>query len=363
MSQTGKATAGPITFEQLISLNDEMAALVRAGIPLEGGLAELGRELPGKSGRLAEILAQRMIAGESLPQILASEKAFPPVWRAVVEAGLRSGQLAVALESMSATARRMAELRKTLGAALVYPLVVLGLAYLMFLFVVTHFAPVTSRAYEDLTGSTESLLSSLSWLGENLLWWAAWVPMVVALLLVLWWRRSARVVYPPARQSRGTSPRRWFSLRSALGTVLRDERMAIFADILALLLRQQVPLVQALVLAAEASGDIGLRRVSQDVAERLERGEVLTGREQMPGGFPPVLGWLIASGAQSSDLSEALSHTAGTYRERAARTGLWTAVYLPIVMTVGIGGTATLILGLITFTPIVKLWYGLARPF
>lgn len=363
MSQSGKATAGPITFEQLISLNDEMAALVRAGIPLEGGLADLGRDLPGRSGRLAEMLAQRMIAGESLQQILASEKAFPPVWRAVVEAGLRSGQLAAALESMSATARRMAELRKTVGAALVYPVVVLGLAYLAFLFLVTHYAPATSRAYQDMRGSTEPLLTGLSWLGDNLLWWAAWVPLVGALLMILWWRRSARAVCPPGRLSRATSPRRWIFLGSALAAVRRDEHMATFADILSLLVRQQVPLGQALLLAAEASGDVGLRQVSQNVADRLESGETLTGREAMPIGFPPVLGWLIASGAQSSELSEALSHTAATYRERAMRTGLWTAIYLPIAMTVLVGGMAVLFQGLVTFIPVVKLWYALALPF
>ena len=363
MSQTGRATAGAITFEQLIALNDEMAALVRAGIPLEGGLTELGRDLPGKSGRLAEMLAERMTAGESLQQILASEpKAFPPVWRAVVEAGLRSGQLAAALESMSATARRMSALRKTVGAALVYPLVILALAYGMFLFVLTRFVPVTTRAYADLTGGSESRLAVLSWLGETMLWWAPWVPLLAVVLIVAWWRRSGRAAWSLQRQRRAASPSRWFSLGSALAAVVRDERMAAFADILSLLVRQQVPLSQAVVLAAEASGDDALRQAAQGIAERLERGDALARREDMPAGFPPVLGWLIASRAQPAELSEALSRTAATYRERAARAGLWTAVYLPIAMTVLVGGTATLFQGLITFTPLWELWYALARP-
>ena len=101
METGGKSNAGAITLEQLVALNDEMAALVRVGVPLERGLETLGADLPGRPGRLAEMLASRMDAGESLSQILADEdQRFPPVWRAVVEAGLRSGHLAAALESL-----------------------------------------------------------------------------------------------------------------------------------------------------------------------------------------------------------------------------------------------------------------------
>ena len=107
MEIRGKPNVGTITLEQLAALNDEMAALVRSGVPLEQGLGALGGELPGQPGKLAQLLASRMDAGESLSRILADEdQRFPPVWRAVVEAGIRSGHLAAALEALSSTARR-----------------------------------------------------------------------------------------------------------------------------------------------------------------------------------------------------------------------------------------------------------------
>ena len=113
--------------------------------------------MPGQPGKLAKMLGERMSAGESLPQILASEPdRFPPVWRAVVEAGLKSGQLAAALELMSTTARRVAETRRLVGAALLYPLIVVAVAYGVFVFQVTRLAPVMSRAYVDLAVATNS---------------------------------------------------------------------------------------------------------------------------------------------------------------------------------------------------------------
>ncbi len=102
MDTRGRSYAGAATLEQLAALSDEMAALVRAGVPLEQGLEALGGELPGRSGELATLLASRMDAGEGLPQILADEdERFPPVWRAVVEAGFGSGHLCAALAARS----------------------------------------------------------------------------------------------------------------------------------------------------------------------------------------------------------------------------------------------------------------------
>ena len=120
MNVAGRRRAGSVSLDQLIALNDEIAALVRAGIPLEKGLTQLGREAPGRLGLLASRLADRMNAGESLGEILEKDKTtFPPVWRSVVLAGIRSNHLAAALESLSRTGRRAMELRRSIALGLI----------------------------------------------------------------------------------------------------------------------------------------------------------------------------------------------------------------------------------------------------
>ena len=49
-----------ITLEELTALNDEIAALVRVGVPLEDGLSRLGEDLPGRLGQLASRLADQL---------------------------------------------------------------------------------------------------------------------------------------------------------------------------------------------------------------------------------------------------------------------------------------------------------------
>ncbi len=79
---------GPITLDQLLALNEEIAALVRAGIPLDRGLLEAGRDVRGRLGRIAGVLGRRLNRGEDLVSALEAEKgSIPPLYRAVVEAG------------------------------------------------------------------------------------------------------------------------------------------------------------------------------------------------------------------------------------------------------------------------------------
>ncbi len=363
MASGAQAGSGAIGLEQLIALNDEMAALVRAGIPLERGLAALGGQLPGKPGKLAELLASRMSQGESLQQILAAEDhRFPPVWRAVVGAGLRSGNLASALESLSETARRVADLRRLVAAGLVYPLIVVVVAYLVFLFLILVPAPLALRAHIDFTGASDPLLLGLTWLGRTAMFWAIPLPVVVAVLVGAWWRRSAHAVW--SRQEGRKRPRseRWFGRTASIRQTLRNGRMATFAEIMALLANQRVPLDQALVLAAEASGDRRLAGASRETAERLQRGESLAHRDDLPAAFPPLLGWLLMTAAHQRDLSGALMRTAAVYRQRAARSAAWTAIYLPISVTLAVGGTATLACGLVAFLPFARMLYHLTWP-
>jgi hypothetical protein len=58
-------------------------------------------------------------------------------------------------------------------------------------------------------------------------------------------------------------------------------------------------------------------------------------------------------------LSQTLSLTAEVYRQRARRTVTWAVVYLPIVLSVVLGGTATLIQALAVFLPLSRLWHQL----
>lgn len=344
------ATQG-ISLDDLVALNDEIIALVRSGVPLERGLLALGDDLPGRLGKLAESVGRRLESGESLADTLDDgETGFSRVYRAVVAAGARSGKLPAALQGVSATVRRAAELRRVMILSLIYPLVVLLVASLMFLFTALKTAPIVTNVYEMLhidRPSWYAWVDHITQLGPEVItgFW-----LITVVFGGIWLYRSSRASAVSDRGARGLP---------TVASVLHVGRMATFADVLAMMVEQEVPLDEAVVLAAEASGDRLLVKSSGILAERIRGGEHAV---RLPSGFPPLLGWLINSDTQHDQLAKSLRQTAKSYRRRALNMGNWLTVYLPIILSAGVGGTIAAMYVFVVMAPFYNLLYQLSLP-
>jgi type II secretory pathway component PulF len=345
------APAGTITIEQLLALNDEIAALVRAGVPIERGLMEAGRDIRGRLGRIAANLAKRMNRGESLIQALhGEERSIPPLYRAVVEAGTRAGKLPVALEGLARYVRGYSEARAAIGLALWYPLLVLALAYGFFVASIVWLLPLFVQSFDDLRLTVFPAVRWLEYLGRSAVYWWPVGPVLLALVLLLWIRSgTATSFHSPA----------WGGLRFIpwMRSLLIDVESANFSELLALLLEHQVPYPSALVLAADSSGDPRLSRGSRSLAEALSRGESSSvGIQHVAlGTFPPMLRWVLASGQVQGSLVESLRELTTLYRRRAQFKSEKLKIVLPTVLMVGIGGSAVLFYSVSLFGPFVHL--------
>lgn len=343
--------AGSITLNDLLALNDEIRALARAGVPLEKGLRSIGQDQSGRLSRLAASLGARLERGESLVDALdESVEGFPRAYHAVVAAGVRSGRLAAALEGISTAVRRASELRQVMIIALVYPIVVLAVASAVFLFTALKIVPVMTRVYGLMEVEQP--------------WWQQQLGRVVEispqLLLVFWAVGLVAGVFwlYGSNRAKALSAAR-FSGFPTVARVLQFGRLATFADVLALMVEQQVPLDEAVELSAEASGDRGLAKASQTLAERIRSGDQTI---TLPREFPPLLAWLICGGANQTQLTKNLRRTAESYRRRALHMGNWLTLYLPIVLSAGVGGSIALFYVLVVMAPFYHLLYQLSLP-
>jgi len=359
LSLQASGVPSAITLDQLVALNDEMAALARAGVPLEKGLIHVGGDLPGRLGRITTQLGQRLEAGEELAHALAADASLPPAYRAIVTAGVRSGRLAVALEGMSSLIRRTSETRRLVTAALVYPLVVLSVAYGLFVFTTFMCFPKIELAYSDLVREGRPI-RLVGWVVETMPYWVWQLPLLLMVILPAWWVLSRRAW--AVEGGRRDPKRRWFSERyPTVGNLLFAGRMATFAEVLALLVEHSVPLDEAVELSADASGDRCLRETGRQLAEQLRRGEKPSSVSAL-GGMPPVLAWLLVSSADRSQMISALRRAADSYRRRAKWMTRWLSLYLPIWLTTAIGGTAAILYTLSVIGPWSQILYELGQP-
>lgn len=343
------------TVDELLSLNDEIAALVRAGVPLEQGLADLGRDLPGPAGRAAADLAERLARGDTLEQALAaSQGGLPPLYLSIVTAGLKTGRLAAALEGLTAAARRIAELRQATATALIYPMLVFLLGWGLFLGFVLFFAPTVLPSFRDFEAPSAGVIAWFADLGDTWGRWGLLVPIAVLLAVGIWCWRS--------RQAVSLGSGRWLGWIPGAGDLLRLCHWAAFADILALLIDERVALPEALRLAAAASGSRFIAGDAEALAGLVERGAQPREYIDRAGRFPPLVAWFLSSGAERGVLVSALRHAAASYHERARQRAEAVQTFLPVGLTLAIGGSTALAYALVMFLPWFNLLHTLSEP-
>lgn len=346
-----------VSLEQLTELCDEMAALVRAGVPLERSLAEVAEELPGRLGQLTSSLASQLERGENLYESLGDSGNFPEFFPAMLQAGVESGRLGIALEGMAATGRRMIEMRRIVILAFMYPIIVFFVAYALFTLLISRISMGIGRFYDNMNlprNRMTEFVESFSGLPRS---WILAVPLLIILLVLLWLVATKR---SRLLQSGGLG---W-----ALGWLLPARRVIMlnrygyFGEILALLIEQRIPAPQALRLASKATGDRNLYHSSAEFAAALERGEVAS----YVSGMPPLLRWLIhgaaVAGIPSQEvLVRGLRRLAENYRDQARRQADFMGIYVPAIATILIGGGVTIFYAAVVFVPLGDLLYRMCQ--
>jgi len=347
----------PLSLDQLVALNDELEALVRAGIPLERGLKAASGDYRGRLGQALRDLSGRLEAGERLPDAMArSGPEMPEVYRSILEAGLRSGRLAEALGGMAQIGTARLEARRTIALACFYPLLVLVLAYGLFLFFLEVVFPRFVEASESFRLENTPVATTLDRAGQTAGYWGPVVPLVLVALFFLWGRSGRSKGLDGSKVSSPLTARLpW------VGRMLGNYRAANFAELLAHLVDHEVPLDQAVRLASDASGSGPFRRSVERFADSLGAGAATTTAPESSSEIPPLLTWMLTSGHRQGSLASGLRHLASAYRRKADRQAETFRVILPGLLIVVIGSVAVLSYGLLLFVPLRSLWDGLAN--
>lgn len=352
----GKRAAAALA--DFITLNEEIAAVARARLPLESHLSRLGKELPGKAGPLAARIGTRIERGEALLDAMDAECAdLPAAYRATIAAGIESDQLGAALESLVASATRQSELRRVTGVAILYPLVIVVVACQLLAFVLQRIVPAFQWAHRE-RWSVVSLLAELPYLAPLL---AAALPGVIVLAAILWWWQSGRL---GSGRTSGCGPLSWLPVARG---VRRWSEAATFTELLQMLVERGVPLERALRLSAGAVDSRPLQVAAQRFADQTAEGRAgqplldADGKIAADDSFPLLIRLALYHSGDRTLLAGGLRHAAAIYHERAVRAAEWYAEYTPLLLTVIVGGTLTIGFTLLVIWPYASTLNELAR--
>ncbi len=356
------ASTSRVKLDDLLALNDEIAGLVRAGLPLDLGLRQLSSSTLGGLSVLSKRIAERVAIGASLEQALREEgDHIPAIYLAVLEAGMKSGRLAEALALVSTLARSLLELHRRVVLALVYPGLVLAFGYVLFVGIIFVFVPTLTQTYESIRMTPSFFAQCLVSLHATV---HVWGPLMPVLAIVAWLvMGQLSKGYAAGSLGRLTSSRvHQFAWLPWMPPIVRNFDYAAFSQLLRLLIQHETPLPEALLIAGHATGNASLARSVENIAEDVRRGRALAETVNREHRLPPFLRAMLIMGERYQTLDSTLAQTSDVYHRRAERYVHFSRVILPVLLTVVIGGGITLCYAIGLLGPVRELLEQLASP-
>jgi len=329
-----------VPLAELVVFSQELAALLRAGLPLVQSLSMLveRQRQPRLKGLLARVV-ERVRSGGELSEAFAEQgDALPPLYASAIRAGERTGDLETVLLRVVRYFRLLLEARRKVYTALVYPSVLLGLSLVMLgvmaLFVVPRF-----RVFYDAMDLAELPLLTRITLGtatalRNQLPLAL-AALVLAFPFALRWSRSAAGQLSLGR------------LRLALpvlGGIFHGFAISEFCRSLSTLLAGGLPLLQALEIAVGAVGNAWVRDRLAPVIERVREGAALHVALAETGVAPPIVLDMVQVGEATGALDGMLA-SASEFLDEEVETRMQRLLQLiePLMLVVVGGLVATLL--------------------
>jgi type IV pilus assembly protein PilC len=328
--------------------NQQLAALVRAGIPILQAIAMLRKR--AASARLRAVLGDvedQIRGGAALSQAFASQGSiFPRIYTASILAGERSGALDEVLLRYVSYMRRNVGLRRKIRGALAYPVFLLFASLCMVTFLTVYVVPRMSDLFSgfgtELPIVTQIVLGISHWLSSNVIWFG---PLFIggAIVVFLWSRTDAGRLRVDA-----------LLLKIPLaGNLVVQLSIAQATRSLATLLAGGITLVESWEIAAESITNRELRRRSSAILPMIREGQTFTESLEAANWVPLLAVDMIGIGERSGSLREMLDEVAVFYdAESEVRLEQLTTTLEPAILVVMGGIVVTILLAI--YLPIIQ---------
>lgn len=324
---------GPFSGEQLALFTHQLATLLGAGQPLDRALGIL-MELPEglRAKQLIERVRDRVRGGTPLSQAMDEEHGvFPRLYLSLVRAGESGGAMDDTLRRLAEYLERAQQLRGSIINALIYPAFlmvgVLGSLILLLAYVVPQFVPIFQDMQVPIPFITKLVLA----IGNTLQDWG-WLILLLLVGGIVTWRTRLRK--PEARLA---WHEKLLHLKLAGPLILKIET-ARLARTLGTLLRNGVPLLSALNIAQQVTGNKALEQALVQAASQVKEGGGLSLALAQAKQFPRLAVQMVQVGEEAGALDSMLLKVAETFDQEARRSidRLLAALVpaLTIVMTV-----------------------------
>jgi type IV pilus assembly protein PilC len=341
---------GKVKLKELAVFSRQFATMINSGLSMLRSLSILEEQQPNK--KFAEIIGDvrsKVESGASLSGAMeAHPDYFAPLMINMIKAGEVGGFLDAVLVQIANNYESEVRLRSKIKSAMTYPVVVFVIAILavvgMLLFIVPTFKDMFASLGGELPAPTQMLVTASEIL-------KSYFPIVILMLIVgfVVWTKiknkpQTRDIIDPLKLK-----------LPVFGPLFQKLALARFTRNLGTMISSGVPILQALNIVADTTGNVVLTRAVNDVMESVRNGESLTQPLTRHPVFPPMVVQMLAVGEDTGALDSMLHKIAEFYdNEVEATTESLTALIEPLMIAFMGGIVGSMIIAL--YMPIFKVF-------
>lgn len=299
-----------ITRSQFLLFNQQLAAITKAGIPLERGLKELAADVASPSVKqVIQQVASDLEAGLTIEHVFEKRaKDLPPLYSRIIKAGLQSGRLSEMLTILNRHLELSAQGRRIIIEALTYPAIVLAVGSVVLTAVFLFMVPEFHRIHAEMVGgrSVHPLTEFVFSIPHYVI--PFWTVVGLAGAAIALGLAACRFSDPGRR------------LREALlirlpiiGRLWYAGLMSRFCQSMATLVAAGCDLPSCIRLGADATGSQRLILEAQNLARQVEQGRLIMEAGQLCRMIARLVLYSIQLGIQRNELQENLLNLADMY--------------------------------------------------
>jgi len=337
-----------VRMKEFLLFNQELAALIRAGLPIIASLEILIERRKNQTFKKALMdVRDKVRGGASMSEAFQAQgEMFPGIYSATLASGERSGEIANVLLRYTTYQKTMLSLKRKVTSALIYPAILfvlmIGLVAILITWVVPKFTDFYKDFGADLPLLTRMLIGLSTTVTHNGLYLLAAL-VLVAVAFRAWLKTPA-----------GRLARDRFMVRMPIiGSVFHRFAVSRFMRTLGTLIAGGIPAVTALGMSARAVGNLEFENRLLDVERKVREGSSLWEALEATRLFNDIAIEMTRVGESTGSLHDMLSNISDFYDEEIETRISTIMVFIEPVMLVIMGSFVVLIM-LAIYLPLLR---------
>ncbi|MCC2333201.1 type II secretion system F family protein [Cellulomonas wangsupingiae] len=304
-----------VKLKDLAVMARQLATMISAGLSLLRALSILADQTDSKplAKALGTVRSDVETGGALSESMTKHREVFPPLMIHMIRAGEIGGFLEESLTSVAENYESEVKLRAQIKSAMTYPVMVFAMAILAVVGMLLFIVPVFDKMFADLGGELPAPTQFLVFL-SGVMKWLAPAMLVMGIGFSVWWRKHKN---DDAIRSRVQPVTLRFPV---FGPLFTKVAIARFTRNFGTMLGAGVPILQALDIVGETSGNWTIEVAVRDIQQGVRQGQPLSAPLAKHAVFPPMVVQMITTGEDSGSLEQMLTKIAIFYDEEVAAT-------------------------------------------